>query len=83
MTVEPGPLAKAALAAWTRKMMCQQIADYARGCGLDADWQFVNRHYDWFNRWYYGCLATGYLIRRTGVKRIPPSERKVTQHVNP
>lgn len=66
-----------------RREECKRISLFARERGLDADWQFANRHYDWFIRWYYAGMATGYLIRRTGVKRIPPSERKVTQHVNP
>lgn len=61
-----------------RREECKRIAIFAREYGLDADWQFVNRHYAWFTKWYYGGIATGYLIRRTGVKRIPPSERKVT-----
>lgn len=70
-------------AAIQRRAKCDLIAEYARAKGLDVDWLFVNRHFAWFERWYHGGLATGYLIRRTGVKRIPPSERKVTQHVNP
>ena len=51
-----------------RKDMCEVIARSARDAGLDSDWTTVNRHYRWFCLWYYGGLATGHLIHRTGVK---------------
>lgn len=81
--MQPDAMSAVRQAAIDRQNQCKTIAEYARSKGLDVDWQFVNRHHDWFTRWYHGGLATGYLIRRTGVKRIPPSERKVTQYVNP
>lgn len=65
-----------------RQAECARISDYARSKGLDTTWLFVNRHYQWFGRWYYDGMAAGYLIKRTGVKRIPPSERKATPHDN-
>jgi hypothetical protein len=51
-----------------RRSMCEQIARHAQNVGLDCDWILVNKHYQYFCSWYYGGLATGYLIGRTGVK---------------
>lgn len=58
------------LAVEYRKRMIGQIVKHARSQGLDADSDMVNKHYPWFLRWYEGVLATGYLMNRTGVKRI-------------
>jgi hypothetical protein len=51
-------------------MMCQRIAAKARQFHLDVTPERVDRHYDWFLRWYHGGIATGYLINRTGIKRM-------------
>lgn len=47
------------------------ITRYARAKGLDANPDLVSRHMAWFERWYSGYLATGYLKNRTGIKDIP------------
>lgn len=52
-----------------REAKCKAIAEYADKMLLDCDWQFVNRHFKWFEMWYHGVVATGYLINRTGIKR--------------
>jgi hypothetical protein len=57
------------LAAADRRIMCEKIAGTARERGLDANWEKVNRQYRIWLLWYRGQLATGYLIRQTGVKR--------------
>lgn len=54
-----------------RKAKCEAIAFKARRFRLDVTVDVVERHYDWFERWDAGLIATGYLIGRTGVKRIP------------
>lgn len=51
-----------------RRIQCDMIAERAQASGLDVDWRTVNRHYRTFLRWYTGNLATGYLIKRTGIK---------------
>lgn len=56
-----------------REKLCRAMAKYANACGLDCDWQFVNKHMLWFLRWYNGAIATGYLMGRTGVKRNVPN----------
>jgi len=56
-----------------RKASCEAIAAHARRCGLDVDWRRVNRSYALFVRWRQGRLATGYLIRQTGIKWISPT----------
>ena len=48
---------------------CERIAEEARRQGLDASAEFVNRHYPRFRQWSEGHLATGYLMRLTGVQR--------------
>lgn len=53
-----------------RMIMCQKISDAAKLNGLQADALKVNRQYRAWLLWYRGRLATGYLIRTTGVKRI-------------
>lgn len=53
-----------------REARVRTITRYARGKGLDANPDMVSRYLDWFNRWYAGMLATGYLMNRTGVKFI-------------
>lgn len=57
-----------ALLRWQR---CKDISQSARFIGLDASPEFVNRHYRRFIDWYEGRLARGYLIRTTGVRKIP------------
>lgn len=61
------------LEAADRMVMCKKIADAAALNGLAADALKVNRQYKVWLRWYRGHLATGYLIRMTGVKRVPAS----------
>ena len=60
-----------------RRRRCEAIAAKARHQGFDVTWERVNRHYAWFTRWDEGRLATGYLIRRTGIKRkeVKPAEK--------
>jgi hypothetical protein len=58
-----------------RSRTCMSIAARARRFGLDATPEIVNRHYAWFLRWYEGGIATGYLINRTGIKRIPRTRK--------
>lgn len=54
-----------------RQAMCRAIARHAERFGLDASVETIDRHYDWFKRWYHGEIAMGYLMRRTGVRRKP------------
>ena len=51
--------------------MVEAITRHARDQGLDANEDMVNKHYAWFLRWYEGIFATGYLINRIGIKRLP------------
>lgn len=53
-----------------RRRRCEAIAAKARHRGWDVSWERVNRHYAIFCRWDEGRLATGYLIRQTGIKRL-------------
>jgi hypothetical protein len=53
-----------------RSLMCQRICDKAKRFHLDVTPERVDRHYEWFLRWYHGGIATGYLMNRTGVRRI-------------
>jgi hypothetical protein len=53
-----------------RILLCKQIADRARGRGLDADLSRVQRNYLLWLRWYTGAISTGYLMRATGVRSI-------------
>ena len=66
-----GVFRDAALRIEARKRMVESITRHARDQGLAANEQLVNRHYAWFILWYEGEIATGYLIGRTGVKRLP------------
>lgn len=54
-----------------RRQMCRAIAAALYRQGYDVDWRKVNRNYIIFRRWYNGRLALGYLIRQTGIKRLP------------
>ncbi len=56
----------AARERWNR---CIGIAGKARLAGLAATPAMVNRRYDVWCRWDEGRLATGYLMRMTGVRR--------------
>lgn len=47
-----------------------QVTSFARGKGLDVTTAQVARHWEWFERWFTGGITIGYLINRTGVKRI-------------
>lgn len=58
-------------AARARWKLTQEISDYARARGLDTTPPRVNRHLKIWERWYRGGLATGYLMRQTGVRFIP------------
>jgi len=51
-----------------RKLMCERICQRARRFHLDVTPERVDRHYEWFVRWYHGGIATGYLMNRTGVR---------------
>ena len=53
-----------------RRKTCVRIAMNLRARGWDADAKFVNRHYLSCKRWDDGQLALGYMIKRTGLKRI-------------
>jgi len=57
-------------ACGNRRFHVVQVTSYARGKGLDVTTAQVAKHWHWFERWYTGQLATGYLINRTGIKRI-------------
>lgn len=57
-------------AAKVRWAHCVQISEFARTRNLDATPDKVNRSYEWWCRWYEGRLATGYLMRATGIRRI-------------
>lgn len=54
-----------------RKDTIGKIVIYARHKGLDATFDKVNRNFRLWSEWYYGRYATGYLIRQTGVRKIP------------
>lgn len=57
-------------AARLRWIECQHISDHARKKGIDATPVKVNRNLPIWRRWYHGGLATGYLMRQTGVQFI-------------
>lgn len=59
--------------AMERRTMCLLITDYARKKGLDTNPVKVNRQFKHWIAWYRGTLATGYLMRLTGVKRASGS----------
>lgn len=61
---------KPIVAARMRYKRCQDISICARFIGLDVTPDRVNRKYEIWERWYQGRLATGYLMRITGVRRI-------------
>jgi hypothetical protein len=69
---------KPIVAARMRYKRCLDIAIMARAIGIDATPERVNRKYDTWERWAQKRLATGYLMRITGVKRIagwqPPQQ---------
>jgi hypothetical protein len=54
--------------ARTRWDRCVRIADHAQRQGLLATPEKVNRNFTVWTRWDEGRLATGYLMRMTGVK---------------
>ena len=51
---------------WQR---CHTIAREAWSKGLNVTPMCVNRHYRWFKLWYSGGLATGHLMKATGIKQ--------------
>lgn len=51
-----------------RKRMVEQMTRHCTAMRLDVTEEFVNRHYDWFFRYYTGVIARGYLMKRTGAK---------------
>lgn len=69
-----GEFRDAAIYAEERKRKVTAITAHARAQGLDANEAMVSRHFAWFDRWYTGIIATGYLMNRTGVKRITLDE---------
>lgn len=54
--------------ALNRWQECKLISQSARFVGLDASPELVNKYYNRFRQWYEGRLATGYLIKITGVQ---------------
>jgi hypothetical protein len=54
-----------------RWQLCCRIAEKAQRLGILATPAKVNRNYLAFTRWNEGRLATGYLIKTTGVKVRP------------
>jgi hypothetical protein len=54
---------------------CERIAEKARKRGLRARADTVNFQYDRWKRWDEGRLATGYLIKMTGVQRYRDGEK--------
>lgn len=62
--------------AAARDARIQEIVRYARSKGLDANPAMVFRHLKWFEAWFTGYLATGYLMGRTGIKWIVKPENK-------
>lgn len=69
-----GEFRDAAIYAEERKRKVTAITARARAQGLDANEEMVARHFAWFNRYYTGVIAAGYLMGRTGVKRITLDE---------
>lgn len=62
----PKPIVEARM----RYKRCQDISTIARFVGLDATPEKVNRNLTYWERWSQGRLATGYLMRITGVRQI-------------
>jgi hypothetical protein len=58
-----------------RRLMCQRIYERARRFHLDVTVEQIDRHYEWFLRWYNGGIATGYLMNRTGVRSTRGTRR--------
>ena len=56
--------------AEARRNECKRIAALARDFALDVTWERVNYNYATWVRWAEGRLATGYLIKLTGVRKI-------------
>jgi hypothetical protein len=54
----------------TRRRRCEAIAAKARFLGFDVSWERVNRQFTIWRRWDEGGLATGYLIRQTGIRKM-------------
>lgn len=69
-----GEFRDAAIYAEERRRKVTAITAHARAQGLDANEEMVARHFAWFDRYYTGVIATGYLMNRTGVKRITLDE---------
>lgn len=69
-----GEFRDAAIYAEERKRKVTAITRHVRAQGLDANEEMVARHFAWFDRYYTGVIAAGYLMNRTGVKRITLDE---------
>lgn len=69
-----GEFRDAAIYAEERRRKVTAITAHARAQGLDANEEMVARHFAWFDRYYTGVIAAGYLMNRTGVKRITLDE---------
>lgn len=69
-----GEFRDAAIYAEERKRKVTAITAHARAQGLDANEEMVARHFAWFDRYYTGVIAAGYLMNRTGVRRITLDE---------
>lgn len=57
--------------AASRKAKAETIVTYANHAGLCADLPMVLRNFHVWQEWYLGRYATGYLIRKTGVRKAP------------
>lgn len=69
-----GEFRDAAIYAEERRRKVIAITAHARAQGLDANEEMVARHFAWFDRYYTGVIAAGYLMNRTGVRRITLDE---------
>jgi len=53
-----------------RRATAIAIVGHAVTAGLDANLPMVLRNYHLWLEWHQGRYATGYLVRKTGVRRI-------------
>lgn len=53
-----------------RRAECEVIAEHARDEGLNTTPAHVNMHFRRYRQWHEGNLATGYLMKLTGVRRL-------------
>lgn len=53
-----------------RQQWCRDLARRLRNIGWDVTPEKVNRHYKWFKRWDDGLTSFGYVVNRTGIRRL-------------